>query len=286
MKKMLFFILVAFASVQIHAQVDLPRPSPKAKIMQRIGLTDVEVVYYRPSKSNRQVFGKLVPFGEVWRTGANDATSLNFSTDVTIDGKLIKAGEYALFTIPNKDNWTIIINSNEGQKGSTNYKQNLDVLRLTAKTEMINEPVERFTIQLDPISDKELHLILSWENTRVRFPIMVDYMALAQKNIDGMLRNLNGMWYQLTNAADFLLNNNGNLDEALKLADRAVNMHDHFFPRWVKAQILAKQGKNKEASMAAKEAKESGERNPSSWYDGNKDAIVKAMNDWNKGAKK
>lgn len=122
-------MICCLVATHAFSQLVLPQPSPKASVMQVVGVTEVAVTYCSPAVKGRVVWGDLVPFDEVWRTGANSATEISFSTAVQIAGNTVKAGKYALFTIPGRDNWTIILNSNEGQWGSTNYKKELDVVR-------------------------------------------------------------------------------------------------------------------------------------------------------------
>ena len=134
-----------------YGQIELPAPSPTATFSQKVGLTEVSINYSRPSKNGREVFGNLVPYGKLWRTGANMATKLTFSDDVKIGGKDLPAGTYALFTIPGEKEWTIIFNKNINQGGTGNYKESEDALRVTAKSKKISDTIESLFINIEDI---------------------------------------------------------------------------------------------------------------------------------------
>lgn len=164
-------IVLAAGSIFAFVQQDkAKRPSPPATATANISGTEVSVNYNQPAKKGREIFGKLVPYGEVWRTGANEATEVSFSKDVTIAGKALKAGKYTLFTIPNKDKWTIIFNSKLGQWGSYAYKAADDVLRVDVSATQGSSTVEQFTISLEA-SGKTGTMTLAWDMTKVAVPI-------------------------------------------------------------------------------------------------------------------
>jgi len=148
-----------------------PRPSPLTIASSRYKDSYIKVIYSQPHKLGREIFGKLVPYGEVWRTGANEATEITFTKDIMINSTLMKAGTYSLFTVPEKDNWTIILNSELGLWGSYNYNSKLDVLRFQVSTRSLGEVVyEPFTITIDQRNDKA-EINLMWDNVKVSFPI-------------------------------------------------------------------------------------------------------------------
>lgn len=149
---------------------DEARTSPNAVVGQTIGTTDVTVTYGRPSVRDREIFGGLEPYGEVWRTGANEATTITFSDDVMVGGQTVAAGTYALFTIPGEDSWTIIINSDADQWGAMNYDEAADVARVEVEPEEADE-MEMMTFYFDHVTDTEGHLVLHWDETRV--PVMI-----------------------------------------------------------------------------------------------------------------
>lgn len=179
MKKLLtpFLIgLLAIAfSVQVQAQ-DKPAPSPLGKVYQRVGVTDVEVTYSRPGVKGRSIFAAdgLVPYGKLWRTGANLATKISFSTDVMIDGKKVPAGEYSILSIPEADKWTVIFNSDAGLRGTGGYSEDKDVVRVSAETMTLPFSVETFTIGIDAVTDTSAALLIYWDTKLVGVPITVE----------------------------------------------------------------------------------------------------------------
>lgn len=142
--------------------------SPTSQLVFNEGSIEGQVVYCRPFKKDRDIFGKLVPYGEVWRTGANEATEITFENDLNFGGKALKAGTYTLFTIPNPTEWTIILNSKLGQWGAFNYKSEFDVLRVEVPTEEADKVHEQFTIAFEAKSAEQLDMLLTWDKTRVR----------------------------------------------------------------------------------------------------------------------
>ncbi len=158
-------------AVQAHAQNDkAAMPSPPATATTTFDNVTVTVKYHQPAKKGREIFGKLVPYGEVWRTGANNPTKISFSADVVIGGKALKAGDYALFTIPNKDKWIVIINSDFNQWGAYSYKQEKDLLRTEVTPTTTKESAERFTIGFEK-ADKGTMLTMAWDMTKVSVAI-------------------------------------------------------------------------------------------------------------------
>lgn len=167
-------LLAMICTLQLNAQ-DKPAASPLGKVYQRLGVTDVEVEYSRPGVKGRSIFSAdgLVPYGKLWRTGANSATKISFSTDVMIGGKTVPAGTYAIFSIPGADEWTIIFNSNPNQGGTGNYEESKDVVRVTAETQELPFSVENFTIIFNNVKPTSADLIMYWDNALVSVPISV-----------------------------------------------------------------------------------------------------------------
>lgn len=228
-------------------------------------------------------------YNEVWRTGANSATEISFSTDVMVAGQAVKAGKYALFTIPTADKWTVILNTNAGQWGSTNYKKELDVIRFEVSPEKLTENKERLGFYINHVSADEAHVVMKWEKVKIKFPVTVDSKAQAFAAINKHFDNTAGDWYPHANAANYLVANGGNLQDALRYANRATELNaKHFMPFWAKARVHEALGQPTEALAAAKAAKKAGEENPSSWYDMNKGDIDAKIAEWSKvkGAKK
>ena len=165
-------------------KIEFPAASQHSVVKQRVGLTDVEVDYSRPNKNNREIFGGLVPYGKLWRTGANAVTKIKFSHPVTLGGKQIPAGEYALFTIPTPDEWTIIISKDAKVQSTADYKQENDAVRFTAKPEPIPVTIETFTIELDDVKGASATLNFLWDKTRVPVKLTTDDVEQVSKQLD------------------------------------------------------------------------------------------------------
>ena len=171
MIRLIGLLLLLSAHNSFAQEAIKPRPSPLAIASSRYKDNYLKIVYSQPHKKGREVFGTLVPYGVVWRTGANEATELTFTKDILINGTLMKAGTYSLFTIPEKDNWTIILNSELGLWGAYNYNSKMDVLRFQAPVQVLKDVLyEPFTIVIDPKSDKA-EIILLWDTTKISIPI-------------------------------------------------------------------------------------------------------------------
>ena len=231
------------------AQLDLPRPSPKATVAQTVGLTDVTVTYCRPSVKGRTIWGGLVPYDQVWRTGANEATTITFTDDVTVEGTKLTAGTYGLFTIPGKDEWTVIFNKGAKQWGAYEYKQADDVLRIKVKPHG-DEFRELLTIWFPTVSTDSATLAICWEKVAVSVPIGVDttnkVLAAARKAVDD--------WRLPYRAATFCLDNNVNLAEARVWMNKSVAMKETMYNLAGQARFLALDGKKADAIALATKA--------------------------------
>jgi hypothetical protein len=250
MKNGLFTGALALFTLFTTAQ-QLPIPSPPAMVKQTVGLTEFTVDYARPSMKGRKIFGDLVPFGEVWRTGANVATKITFSTDITFGSTPVGAGTYALFATPNQGTWVVMLNKDIEQWGASNYREEMDVARVTVKAE--KAPVtETFEIRFERITKNSAHLVLVWEETAVRVPIEVAVDAQAEKNIaDAIAAKPNdAMVYR--NAANYYFQNNIKLDVAETYMAKSVELKaDNWYSQYLYSLILAANDKKKEAIDAA-----------------------------------
>jgi hypothetical protein len=235
-------------------RINFPSASPTATLKQRVGLTDIEIVYSRPSLKNRQIFGGLVAYGEVWRTGANQATKLVFSTDVKLNGASIPAGTYGLFTIPGEKEWTIIINKGAAQWGAYQYDEKNDLVRVKATPVKLPESVETFTIDFNDIRDGSATLNLVWEKTRVPVKMEVDLSALVPQIEEVMAGSGDRKPY--FQAAMFYYDHNQDLQKAKKWVDSAIAEREAFYIVHLKAKILAKLGDKQGAIAAAKRSSE------------------------------
>lgn len=219
MKKMLtLLLLVVFVAAE--AQIQTPAASPAASVSTTVGLTDVKINYARPKVKGRKIFGEgsdfLVPYGQLWRTGANAGTVISFSDDVTVGGKSLKKGDYLLLTIPGASEWTVILYSDPSMGGNTAaYDQSKDAVRLTAKPAKLADRVETFTVNISDISDDntKANIEVAWENTSVKFGITVDYDSKVMKAIEAGTRVNPGNYIA---AANYYFENGKDLKKALE----------------------------------------------------------------------
>jgi len=254
MKKILFTAIAVLSLITSEAQLRTPAPSPSQNIKQDFGLSSVELSYSRPAMKGRKIFGDLVPFGKVWRTGANNATILTFGEEVTIGGTKVPAGKYGLLTIPDKKSWTIIISKQTDVTSPAAYKQDQDVVRVEAKTMDMNSAVESFTIQFADVKPTSCELHIMWDKTAVALPISVDVEKKVMAQIEQLMNKDNRPYF---NAAMYYMENGKDLNQALSWFDKAVEMNPSAF--WIqhqRANCLAKLGKKAEAKAAAEKSKE------------------------------
>jgi len=238
------------------AALEFPQASPTADLRQRIGLTDFEVVYSRPSSKGRVMLGGNNPYGTVWRTGANSATRFSTSTPVMVEGSKLDTGTYELFTIPGKDSWTLIFQKNQGQWGAYAYDPHNDILRVTATPVAVADPLETFTIEFGDIRNESATLNLAWEHTRVPIRLAVDVVPTVLPQIDAAMAAGGRKPYYA--AAVFYLEHNLDLDKALGWINAAIAEQPGQFPLlYQKARILAKKG-DKGAALAAAQESEAG----------------------------
>jgi hypothetical protein len=235
-------------STGIQAQLSLPQPSPISTLNQKVGYSDITIVYSRPSAKGRKVFGDLVPFGEMWRTGANASTKITFSEEATIMGNVVPKGTYALYTIPGAKNWTIILHKDLTLSGTggDDYKIANDLARFEVATGTQSPKQESFTITIDDISNKSASIILSWENTRVSIPFTVDTdtkaMADIKKILDGPTA---GNFYS---SANYYFEEGKDLSQASLWVDKAIEKAgEKYWYLRLKARIQAKLGDTKAA---------------------------------------
>ena len=236
------------------AQLDLPRVSPKATVAQTVGVTDVTITYCRPSVKGRSIWGGLVPYDQVWRTGANEATTITFADDVTVDGNKLPAGTYGLFTIPGKDEWTVVFNKGAKQWGAYEYKQDQDALRIKVKPHG-DEFRELLTVWFPAVGVDSATVAISWEKVTVPFTVNVDtttkVMAAARKAIAEAKPD---DWRTPYRAASFCLDNNVNLSDAKAWLDKSVSVKETMANLSGQARLLALQGDKSGAIALAKKA--------------------------------
>lgn len=249
----LICLFVASSILTSFAQdLKLPALSPVASVKTAFSISDIEINYSRPSMRGRKVFGDLVPFGELWRLGANGATKVTFGEDIIINDQVISKGSYALYAIPNQNEWEIIFNRGVNNWGTGGYSKDEDIYRFKAKA--INNPntVETFTINISDISNNSCNIELAWENTRVIIPIKVDNNKLIVTNIKKAVEEPNIPYYP---AARYFYTTDQHLDDALTYVTKALDSNPKAFYMWnLKAQIAQKLGKKDVAISAAKKA--------------------------------
>lgn len=249
MKKILFIVGILVANVCFAQTLTTPQPSTTQTIKQNFGLSAIELSYSRPNVKGRTVIGNLVPFGKVWRTGANQATTLTFGDDVTIGDKKIAAGKYGLLSIPDKDNWTLIITNQTDVTSPAAYKAESDVVRVNVKPVILKDKVETFTIEFANVKSNTCDLNLRWENTSVTLPISTDVDSKVMSQINNIMTKDNLPYF---NAAMYYLDNGKDLNQALSWFNKAIEQNPTaYFIYHQKANCLAKLGKKQEAIAAA-----------------------------------
>lgn len=254
MKKLFISAMALVMMLSADAQgLNTPQPSPTQTVKQNFGLSSIELSYSRPGVKGRKIFGDLVPYGNVWRTGANQATTLTFGDEVTIGGVKIKAGKYGLLTIPEKKSWTIIISKQTGVTSPADYKQDQDVVRVDAKTNATGDAIETFTIEFANVKPNTCDLEIKWDKTSVSLPISTDVETKVMAQIDQLMNKDNRPYY---NAAMYYMDNGKDLNQALSWFQKAAEMQPKAF--WIQHQLancLAKLGKKDEAKAAAEKSK-------------------------------
>lgn len=254
MKKLFFAAIAVCSFVFADAQLRTPAPSPTQTVKQDFGLSNIELSYSRPSVKGRKIFGDIVPFGAVWRTGANSATTITFGDEVTIGGTKVAAGKYGLLTIPGKKSWIIIISKQTDVTSPSTYKQDMDVIRFTADVNSMKSSTETFTIQFANIKPTSCEVQIMWDKSAVVLPISTDIDAKIMASIDQAMKGDKPPYFQ---AAMYYMDNGKDLNQALAWFNKAVEAQPDAF--WVQhqwANCLAKLGQKNEAKAAAQKSKE------------------------------
>jgi hypothetical protein len=254
MKKILMTAIAAFTLLASDAQLRTPAPSPSQTIKQDFGLSSIELSYSRPGLKGRKLYAELAPAGKVWRTGANQATTLTFGEEVTIGGTKVAAGKYGLVSIPDKKEWILIITKQLDVTSPSAYKQDMDVVRVTVPAQKMDAEMETFTMQFANVKPTSCELHIMWEKVAVALPITSDVETKVMAQIDQQMNKDNRPYYA---AAMYYMDNGKDLNQALTWFNKAVEMQPTAF--WVhhqRANCLAKLGKKEEAKTTAQKSKE------------------------------
>lgn len=244
----LAFLIAGFS----YGQIKMPAPSPHQTIIQDFGIGKITIDYSRPSLRNRTVFmenSDLAPLGKLWRTGANMATKISFTDVVTIAGKQIDTGSYAIYTIPGKTEWTIIINKGYNNPGVEGYEQSQDVIRFTVPVKNVNHSAETFTIQFADVQAEKCQVVLHWGNAFVNFPVTTNVREKVKAQIDAALKSDKKPYWQ---AANFYFEWVKDYPKALEYVNGAINENkEAFYMYMLKAKIEKAMGNKSAASASA-----------------------------------
>ena len=254
MKKFFITAVAATFFFICDAQIKTPAPSPPQTIKQDFGLASIELSYSRPGVKGRKIFGDLVPYGKVWRTGANNATTITFGDDVTVGGTKIPAGKYGLLTIPDKKNWIIIFSKQTDVTSPAAYKQESDVVRIPVEVKKAKRPLETFTMQFANVKPTSCELQMMWDKSSVVLPIITEIDSKIMASINAAMKTDKPPYYQ---AALYYMENGKDLNQSLDWFNKAVEAEPDAY--WIQhqwANCLAKLGKTSEARAAATRSKE------------------------------
>lgn len=275
----LFICMVFFFNFEaISQQIQMPQASPAAKISQKVGLTDVTLEYSRPSTKGRKIFGELVPYGEVWRTGANAATLITFSTDVELEGNDVPAGSYALYSVPGKNEWTIILSKNTKLWGAVGYNPDEDFLRFKVKPDKTGQKYETMEISFVDMTDTGANVAIKWENARARFRIDTEVDDIVMSQIKELVIDQEpenpGLYYQ---AANYYYTTGKDMDTAMEWINKSVESDPKYWTMHLKAKIELELGKKKEALESATKAMEMAGEAKNYDYVGLNERLIKSI---------
>lgn len=239
-------------SYTVAQQIEMPQASPASSIAQKIGLTDVKIEYSRPSTKGRKIFGELVTFGQVWRTGANAATIITFSAEVTIEGNVVPKGTYALYSIPGKNSWEMILSKKTDLWGAVGYNKDDDLVRFKVKSGKTGQKYETMEINFVDMTDTGASVAIKWEQLRVKFRIETEVDEIVMNQIKELVINQEpsnpGLYYQ---AANYYFNTNKDMPMALDWINKSVQSDPKYWTLHLKAKIELALGKKREAIESA-----------------------------------
>lgn len=275
---LLLFTLLVTDFQLVAQQIEMPQASPSAKIAQKVGLTDVTVSYSRPSKKGRKIFGELVPYGAIWRTGANGATVLSFSTDVKIQGKDVPKGQYALYSIPDKKSWTIILSKNTKLWGAIGYNPEEDLIRFEVSPTKTKKEYETFEISFTNMTDKGADLTMAWDQTSASFHISMDSDPIVMAQIkEYVLDKDTDNPTLLYEASSYYLNTGRDLTKAYEWIQESVEADPKYWAYHLKAKIEVALGLKTEAIESAKESIDLAEEAQNPDYVGLNERLIQSL---------
>lgn len=253
MKSIVLTLATLVLSLSVFAQsLNVPAASPMQTVKQAFGTSEITLEYSRPSANGRAVFGNVVSYDKIWRTGANQSTKITFGSDVKVEGIDLKAGTYAIYSIPGKDSWDIMFYKDLTMGGNVDkYKAENEVARVKVKPTRINDRVESFTVNFDGFKPAATTLSMSWENTRVSLGITTEIDAVVMKNIEKFVINDSRPFYS---AASYYYDNNKDMNLAMEWVNKAASSNPKaYWIQMLKAKIAVKQNDKKTAIAAATE---------------------------------
>ncbi|HSF52562.1 MAG TPA: DUF2911 domain-containing protein [Algoriphagus sp.] len=273
------FLTLLFASfVSFAQQIQMPQASPSSKISQQVGLSVVTVDYSRPSTKGRKIFGELVPYGEIWRTGANSPTLLTFSGEATIAGQKVPAGTYALYSIPGKSAWTLILSKNTKLWGAMGYNQADDLMRFEVEASKTSKKYESFEISFNNLTDNSAVVSMKWENSRVDFKIETEVdsivMADIQKQVIDAQSTDPNLLFQ---AANYYFTTSKDLNQAYSWIKTATDKDPKYWTMHVKAKIELALGMKTEALDSATKSKAMAEAEKNPDYVALNERLIKSI---------
>ncbi len=279
MIKQVLFSVLCTSTLALTAQVRMPQPSPTQTIIQDFGMGKMELTYSRPSLKGRTVFGEgsmLAPLGQMWRTGANSATTLKINDPIAISGNKIDTGAYVLYTIPGKETWEVVINRGTTNWGVNNYKKEDDVARFKVKAEKMNHSAETFTMQFANLKNESCELHLMWGNTMVRLPITSEVRGRLSQQIEKALQNAEKKPYQM--AATFYYEWEKNYPKALENINKAIDANPKAFWLYMqKARIQKDMGDKASAKTSAQKTIELAKEQNNDDYVGMANELIKSL---------
>ncbi|GAA4468253.1 DUF2911 domain-containing protein [Nemorincola caseinilytica] len=272
-----FLFAAILASGNAQAQLKVPSLSPTAKITQDFSVSNIEITYSRPSMRGRKIMDDVIPYGKVWRTGANAPTKVKLGEDMEIGGMRLKAGEYSVYTIPDRDKWEVIFSTATGNWTADGFPREYDAARIKVKPTQLNEDVQTFTVQITDITFNSCKIEIMWERTKIVLPVVADNKDVVAGNIDKAINSTNVPYFQ---AASYYYETNQKTELAQKYVNMAIDQNPKAFYMWyLKARIEKRLGNNEEAMSAAKKSIELATGTPNELeYKRNNQKIIDDLN--------